>query len=90
MKEDQKNLPEMERKGYGYLNPFRRYQKKGDEEVDITLVKQRSHVNFTFHLPVPKNFNRRTVLPPEQMRLLRETAAKNRYKKKQLEKLLNE
>ena len=39
---------------------------------------------FTFHLPVPARFDRRTVLPAEQMRSLRETAAKNRYRRQQL------
>jgi len=31
--------PEFERRGYGFLNPFRRYFRKCDEEVDIDLVR---------------------------------------------------
>ena len=66
----------MEKKGYGFLNPFKKYARKCDEEVNIKLVKQRSHVNFTFHLPLPENFNRREVLPPDQLRALKDMAAK--------------
>ena len=56
----------------------------------MRLVKMRSHANFTFHLPVPKDFNRRTVLPAEQMRLLKEMAAKIHWRMRQIEILKNE
>ena len=38
-KQDQSTIPEFDRKGYGFLNPFRKYNKKSDEEVDIRLIK---------------------------------------------------
>lgn len=56
---------EFDQKGYGFLNPFKKYAKKSDEEVNINLIKYRSHDNFTYHLPLPPNFNRREVLAPD-------------------------
>ena len=47
------------------LDPFKKYTKKSDEEVDFRFVRYRSHVNFTFHKPLPKDFDRKTVLPAE-------------------------
>ena len=54
------------------------------------MVKQRSHEIFTFHRPLPPDFNRRTVLPPEQMRLLRETASRNQNRRMLARQLRNE
>jgi len=54
-----------DQKGYGMLNPHKKYQKRSDEEVNLSLVKQRSHVAFSFHHAVPADFNRATVLPKE-------------------------
>jgi len=56
---------EFDQKGYGMLNPHKKYQKRSDEEVNLSLVKQRSHVAFSFHHAVPGDFNRATVLPKE-------------------------
>ena len=61
------------------LNPFRKYQKRSDEEVKLQNVRYRSHEKFTYHIPLEKGFNRRTVLPAEQMRGLREMAAKIKW-----------
>jgi hypothetical protein len=47
------------------LDPFKKYQKKADEDVKFQLVRFRSHVNFSFHIPVSKNFDRKSVLPPD-------------------------
>ena len=74
----------------GYLNPYRKYHKQSDEDVDIRLVRTMSHANFSFHLPIPKDFDRRTVLPAEQMRLLKEMAAKIQWRIRQLDILTNE
>jgi len=63
--EDKPIDPEFDMKGYGMLNPFKKLIKRSDEEVKMGLVKFRSHENLTFHLPLPPNFNRRSVLPAE-------------------------
>ena len=76
------NDPEFDEKGYGMLNRFRKYQKRSEEEVKLSLVRFASHEYFTYHLPVGANFNRRSVLPAEQMRGLREMAAKIKWKNK--------
>ena len=65
------DLPEFDRKGYGILDPFKKYAKKSDEPIDIALVRYRSHRNFTFHLPLPAHFDKNKVLPEDQLRRLR-------------------
>lgn len=57
--------PEFDKRGYGMLNPFKRYLRKCDEEVNMSNVRPRSHDNWTFHKELPYNFDRRAVLPPE-------------------------
>lgn len=54
------------------------------------MFRCRSHVNFTFHKPVPPDFNRAHVLPPEDMRALRELQAKIKWQKRQIEIKENE
>ena len=71
------------------LDPFRKYRKKSDEEVNIKLVRQRSHDHFTYYKPLPKDFDRHNVLPPYQMKLLKDTAAKIKARKKYMQMLLN-
>lgn len=34
---------DLDKKGYGYLNPFKVYNKKGDEPVDMKLIRNPSH-----------------------------------------------
>lgn len=41
--------PDFDKEGYGMLNPFKHYDRCSDEPVDIRLVKDRSHKEFTFH-----------------------------------------
>ena len=72
------------------LDSFKKYKKRSDEEVKINLVRYRSHVNFTFHRPVPADFDRKNVLPPEEMRAMRELQAKIMWHKRQIEIKNNE
>jgi len=67
--------PEFDEEGYGVLNPFQKHAKRSDEEVNIALIRERSHELLTYHLPLPEDFDRDAVLPVDQLRELREIAA---------------
>ena len=54
------------------------------------MFRCRSHVNYTFHEPVPADFDRSTVLGPEDMRALGELQAKIKWQKRQIEIKENE
>ena len=82
--------PEFDMKGYGMLNPFKKHLRRCEEEVKMANVRERSHDNFTFHLPVPEDFDRRLVLPAEQMRALRELGSRIIRARKERERLENE
>ncbi len=72
------------------LDPFKKYQKRSDEDVKFQLVRFRSHVNFTFHIPVSKNFDRKSVLPADQMKLLMDLSAKIKKEQQNLQRLQNQ
>ena len=64
--------PEWHKPGFGIIDRFQKLKKRSDEEVKIGMFRCRSHVNYTFHKPVPADFDRSKVLLPEQMRALKE------------------
>ena len=64
------------------LNPFRKYAKRSEEEVKLQNVRFRSHEKLTYYLPLEKGFNRKNVLPADQMRRLHEMAAKIKWQQR--------
>lgn len=63
------------KKGHGYLNRFKAYKDVDKEKIDIGEYRPSSHDAFTFHKPVPANFDRKNVLPVSAMRKLHEMGA---------------
>lgn len=80
--------PAFDMKGHGMLDRFKKLNKRSDEEVKMGLVRFQSHPNFTFHEPVPAGFDRGDVLPPDQMKGLRDLGDRL-LKERQLREYLN-
>lgn len=58
--------------------------------MEIGLVKHRSHENFTFHIPVGPDFNRKDVLPYDQLKALKDMAAKIKMRQRMLDMIYNQ
>ena len=77
-------------KGPGILDPFKKYNVRSDEPIDIHAVRFRSHQTFSFHKKLPKNFDKTSILTAKQWREMRIYAERTKARLKELEKKTNE
>lgn len=63
--EEAESQPVVEQPEKGVLDPFKSYTAAQEEPVDINLVKQSSHKNFTYHEPLPPDFDRSKIMTAE-------------------------